>query len=262
MKTLAIAMFPLVVMSVARLAMAAPESPQPNIGIDEKLGQTVPLDTMLVDEDGDRVSLRSLVDKPTLLTLNYFRCAGICTPLLNGVAYMLKTTHQVPGKDFQVITVSFDPRDTAEVAGRKKENYIKQLAPGFPPTAWRFLTGDPMSTKRLADAVGFKFAKRDEDYVHPTAIIVLSPAGMVTRYLYGLSFLPADVAMAVNEATHERTGPTIARLLRICYSYDPSGHRYSLDATRLSAVLTITLAIAFGVAIAVSRRTRRRSSPD
>ncbi len=244
----------------ARLALAVtPTANPPDLGIDEKLGQTVPLDLKLVDEQGDRVSLRELIDKPTLLTLNYFRCTGLCTPLLNGVAEMLQKTDQLPGKDFQVLTVSFDPRDNAELAAEKKKNYTKQLGPAFPQSAWRFLTGDPISTKRLADAVGFKFAKHGEDYVHPGAIMVLSPTGMVARYLYGITFLPFDVKMAVTEAAQGRTGPTIARLLRFCYSYDPSGHRYSLNVTRVAAAFTLMLAAGFGIAVAVKRKKHPKS---
>jgi protein SCO1/2 len=241
------------------VAKTAAADTQPDIGVDEKLGQTIPLDIKLVDEQGDRVALRDLIDKPTLLTLNYFRCAGLCTPLLNGVAEMLQRTDMVPGKEFQVLTVSFDPRDTAEVAGRKKDNYTKQQRPGFPAHAWRFLTGDPISTKRLADAVGFRFAKHGDDYVHPAAIMVLSPTGVVSRYLYGTSYLPADVKMAVSEAAQGKTGPTIARLLRICYSYDPSGHTYSLNVTRLAAAVTILLAIGFALAVTITRRRQRKS---
>ena len=239
----------------------APSEPALDVGVDEKLGQTVPLDIQLVDEQGDRVGLRGLIDKPTLLTLNYFRCFGLCTPLLNGVAEMLQRIDQVPGKDFQVLTVSFDPRDDAELAGHKKQNYVKQLGPAFPPTAWRFLTGDPVSTKRLADAVGFKFAKSGEDYVHPGAIMVLSPTGMVTRYLYGVTFLPFDVKMAVTEAAQGRTGPTIARLLNFCFNYDPSGRRYSLAITRVAAAFTIMLAVGFGGVVGVTRKRHRKLHP-
>jgi len=214
---------------------------------------------VLVDEEGERVALRSLLDKPTILTLNYFRCTGLCTPLLNGVAEMLQRTDQVPGKDFQVVTVSFDPRDDAELAGHKKENYLKQLGPAFNKNGWRFLTGDPISTKRLADSVGFRFAKRGDDYVHAGAIMVLSAEGKVTRYLYGVTFLPFDVKMAVAEASQGRTGPTIARFLKFCYSYDPAGRRYFLDITRVSAAFTILLAAGFGIALFVTRKKRRKS---
>ena len=242
------------------LARAEAANPTLDVGVDEKLGQSVPLDLMLVDEQGDRVSLRDLLDRPVLLTLNYFRCAGLCTPLLNGVTEMLQHTDQVPGKDFKVLTVSFDPRDNAELADLKKQNYIKQLGPAFPPSAWRFLTGDPVTTKRLADAVGFRFAKRGDDYVHAGVVMVLSPKGSITRYLYGVTFLPFDVKMAVTEASQGRTGPTIARFLKFCYSYDPAGRRYFLDITRLSALFTVALAAAFGIAVAVHRKRRAKSS--
>jgi protein SCO1/2 len=247
----------------AAVAETANEPPPSDIGVDEKLGQSVPLDLMLIDEEGNRVSLGSLIDKPSILTLNYFRCTGLCTPLLNGVAEMLQKIDIPAGKDFQVLTVSFDPRDDAELAQHKKENYIKQLGPAFPKTAWRFLTGDPVSTKRLADAVGFRFAKRGEDYVHPGAIMVLSPEGKVSRYLYGVTFLPFDVKMAVTEAAQGRTGPTVARLLRFCFSYDPAGRRYSLNITRLAAAFTVLLAVGFAVAVTVTRKRRTKSAkPD
>ena len=244
----------------ARLALAeTPAEPPLDVGVDERLGQSVPLDLMLVDEQGERVSLRSLLDKPTLLTLNYYRCSGLCTPLLNGIAELLSRTDQVPGKDFQVLTVSFDPRDNAELASLKKENYLKQLKPGFSPSAWRFMTGDPESTKSLADSVGFRFAKRGDDYVHAGAVMVLSPTGQVTRYLYGVTFLPFDVKMAVTEAAQGRTGPTIARFLRFCYSYDPAGRRYFLDITRVAAAFTVVLAVGFGIAVAAKRKQRPKS---
>jgi protein SCO1/2 len=247
-------------LSSGAVRAGTPSEPPLDVGIDEKLGQMVPLDTMLVDEEGNRVALRALLDKPTILTLNFFRCTGLCTPLLNGVAEMLRKTDQVPGKDFQVLTVSFDPRDDAELAALKKQNYLKQLGPAFPPSAWRFLTGDPVSTKRLADSVGFRFAKQDDSYVHAGAIMVLAADGKVTRYLYGVTFLPFDVKMAVAEANAGRVGPTIARFLRFCYSYDPAGRRYFLDITRLAALFTIVLAVGFGVALALTRK--RRPKPD
>jgi protein SCO1/2 len=250
-----------VALALPRIAQAeTPREAPLDVGVDEKLGQTVPLDLELVNEEGERVPLRKLLDKPTLLTLNYFRCTGLCTPLLSGVAEMLGKSDQAPGRDFQVLSVSFDPRDTAEMAGLKKQNYVKQLGPAFPPDAWRFLTGDPITTKRLADSVGFRFAKHGEDYVHAGAVMVLSPTGKVTRYLYGVTFLPFDVKMAVAEAQQDRTGPTIARFLKFCYSYDPSGRRYFVDITRLAAAFTIVLALGFGIVVAANRK--KHSKPD
>jgi protein SCO1 len=246
---------------VASPALAeAPPPPAPDIGIDEKLGQTVPLDTTLVDEQGDRVSLGKLIDKPTILTLNYFRCTGLCSPLLNGVADMLKQLDQRPGKDFQVLTVSFDPRDDAELAQHKRENYTKQLGPGFPAGAWRFLTGNPGSTRRLADSVGFKFVKVREDYVHPGAIMILSPSGKVTRYMYGVNFLPFDVKLALVEAAEGRTGPTINRILALCYSYDPVGRTYFFNITRVTGAFTVALAAVLVIVLGIRGRRQKAVS--
>ncbi len=219
------------------------------VGLDEKLGQTIPLDLVLRDETGKSVALRDLIDKPTILTLNYFRCAGICSVLLNGVARVINLTEAVPGKDFQVVTVSFDDRDTFDIAARKRLNYLSQLTRPFPPTAWRFLTGEAKSTKALADAVGFKYKRVGEDFAHPAAIDFLSPQGKVTRYMFGTTYLPADLQMAVQEAARGESRPTVNKWLRFCYSYDPQGRGYVLNITRLAAFTIISAAAAFALAL-------------
>jgi protein SCO1/2 len=250
----------LVLLAGVRGAGAEPPAPPPvapNVGVDEKLGQTVPASIHLVDEDGNRVELGKLVDKPTLLTLNFFRCTGLCTPLLNGLADAMKRLDRRPGTDYQVITISFDPRDDADLARAKKQNYVRQLGPGFPPGAWRFLTGDPGATRRVADAVGFRFAPVGDQYVHPGVIMVLSPTLKVTRYLYGVTFLPFDLKMALLEAAEGRPGPTINKFLAFCYSYDPSGRTYFFNITRVTAAFTLLLAAVF-VAILVVRGRRHR----
>lgn len=239
-----------------------PSEPPLDVGIEEKLGKTIPLDIMLLDEEGRRVSLRQLIDKPTLLTLNYYRCVGLCTPQLNGVAEMISRSDMTPGKDFQVLTVSFDPRDNPEIAGLKKQNYVKRFGPQFPSTAWRFLTGDPGATKQLADSVGFKFAKQGEDYVHAGAVMVLSPTGIITRYLNGVTYLPLDVKMAVREAEQGRIGPTISKILKFCFSYDPAGRKYSLNVTRVAALLTLVLAFGFVVFVAIDRKRAKRRTKE
>jgi protein SCO1/2 len=242
------------VLSALCIALAARAEPTPDIGIDEKLGRTIARDTTLVDERGDRVVIGELIDKPTILTLNYFRCPGLCSPLLHGVAEVVGKLELRPGVDYQVLTVSFDPRDDAELAAAKKDSYLSEMGGAFPPQAWRFLTGDPASTRRLADSVGFKFAKVDLDYVHPAAIIVLSPKGRVARYLYGISYLPFDLRMALLEAAEGRAGPTINRLLMLCFAYDPQGRTYSVAVTRLAGVLMLLVALGFGAVLIVRRR--------
>jgi protein SCO1/2 len=226
------------------------------VGIDEKLGQTLPLDLMLRDEDGKGVSLRSLVDKPTLLTLNYFRCVGICTPQLNAITEVANKTDAVPGRDFQILTVSFDDRDTPEIAAQKRANYLAEIKRPFPPSAWRFLTGDAATTKRLADAVGFHFKRMGEDFIHPAAIIFISPKGAVTRYMYGVTYLPADVQMAALEAARNEARPTIAKFLSVCFGYDPQGRRLVLITTSAVATGTVLAAVVF--VLVISRKGRKR----
>ena len=227
----------------------------PAVGIDEKLGSTIALDLTLRDEANQPVTLRRLIDKPTLLTLNYFRCSNICTPQLNGLVAALNQTQAEPGKAFQVITVSFDERDTPEIAAQKRINYLRTLTRPFPPEAWRFLTGDAAVTRALADSVGFRFKQQGKDFSHPASIMVLSPKGELTRYLYGVSFLPADLQMAVAEAERGQARPTIPKWLSICYSVDPEGRRQAFSITRLAAILTLLGAGTF-VAVLLFRGRR------
>ena len=215
------------------------------VGIDEKLGSLIALDLPLRDEWNQPITLRSLIDKPTILTLNYFRCANICTPQLNGLVAALNQLQVEPGKAFQVITVSFDDRDTPDIAAQKRLNYLHSLTRPFPAEAWRFLTGDAQVTRALADSVGFRFKKQGNDFIHPASIMFLSPKGEVTRYMYGVSFLPADLQMAVGEAARGEARPTISKWLSICYSFDPEGRKYVFSLTRVAAILTMLGAATF-----------------
>jgi protein SCO1 len=221
--------------------------------INEKLGSSAALDVALKDEFGNPVLLRRLVDKPTILTLNYFRCVGICTPLLNGLASALNRVELRPGQDFEVITVSFDPRDTPEIARQKQVNYLEEMRRQFPPQAWRFLTGEAQTTRRLADSVGFQFRAEGDQYVHPGAIMILTPKGVVSRYIYGTSFLPADVQIALQDASGGNVRPTISRIAAVCYTYDPASRGYVFSITRVVGSATLLLAGVF-VAYPVFRR--------
>lgn len=236
----------------------APAVSLAEVGVDEKLGQTVPLDLVLRDEDGRDITLRSLITKPTALTLNYFQCAGICTPQLMAVVDVADRTGARPGTDFQILTVSFDERDTPAVAAEKRRSYLREITRPFPPEAWRFLTGDAAATRRLADAVGFKFMRAGEDFVHAAVLIMLSPKGEVTRYMYGDTYLPADLEMAVQEAARGEARPTINKFLRICFSYDPAGRRYVLNITSVAAIVTLLAASVF--VIVLVRGGRRRNA--
>ncbi len=240
--------------ALAGTALVASASDE--VGIEEQLGSILPANVQLNDETGQKVSLKALVDKATVLTLNYFRCGGICTPQLNNLVQTLNQIDLEPGKDFQVITVSFDSADTFEIAASKRTNYLRLLKRPFPPGAWRFLTGDEGSTKAVADAVGFRFKKQGDSFIHPGALIVLSPEGKVTRYMYGITYLPSDLKMAIGEAASGLVRPTISKALSFCYSYDPAGRRYVLNVTRIAGTVTLLLAAAFAVSVLLLGRNR------
>ena len=248
-----------VLWGAARGAVAQVGTPN-EVGINEKLGQQVSLDAVLRDESGNNITLRQLTGKPTILTLNYFRCSGICTPLLNALADALNQMKLEPGRDFQVITVSFDPTDTPEVAAQKRVNYLQEMNRPFPPASWRFLTGTAQATKQVCDSVGFQYRAVDYGYLHPGVIMVLTPQGKVSRYLYGITFLPADLEMAVQEAAGGKTRPSISKVLAFCYNFDPSSRRYVLSVTRVAGTAILIMAAGFVVYLVRGRSTSRREA--
>ena len=211
----------------------------------ERLGEHVPLDLDLLDEDGKKVPLRQVVDRPTILALVYYRCAGICTPLLVSLTRTLNALPLEPGKDFNVVTVSFDPLDTPLIAKEKRLNYLRQMQRPFPPSAWRFLTGPQDATKALADSVGFGFVKKDDDYIHPAALMILAPDGKLTRYMYGTTFVPADMQLALVEASKGIVRPTVSKFLGFCYTFDPESRTQVFRLNRVFGALTLTAAAAF-----------------
>jgi protein SCO1 len=230
---------------------------RPKIGIEEKLGQTLPLEQELYDETGHLVTLKSLVNKPTIFTFVYFRCPGICTPLLNELTKVIDKTDLVLGKDYQVITISFDHRETPDIAAGKKDNYLNLLKKQVDPNGWRFLTGDSLTIQRVTDGAGFYFTRSGNDFVHAGALIVVSPEGKITRYINGIQYLPFDVKMAVYEASTGKVGPTIAKILTFCYSYNPNGHTYSLNFMRISFVVTLSLVGVFVLVFIVRPRKKQ-----
>ena len=228
------------------------------IEFDEHLGEFVPGDIVLIDQDGNEVLFADLVDKPTLLSMVYFECPGICTPLLNEVADILGKSRLDPEKQpFQLISVSFEPKDTSEMAKSKAASYLKLVGRPLPPETWRFYTADQENIDKLTGALGFKYKRAGKEYTHPGGISILSPERKIVRYLYGLSFLPFDFEMGVYEASTGTVRPTTARLLQFCFSYDPEGRTYVFNLARVVAVVMLT-SVAFFIAFLIySTRTRR-----
>jgi len=216
------------------------------VGIDEQLGKNLPGQVAFADEQGNPVTLQALFGKPTILALVYYECPGICTPLLNNLTETLDRLDLTPGADYQVVTISFDPKDTPTIAAKKRANYFKQFHKPFPPEAWRFLTGDQAAIDAITDAVGFRYKKVGNDFNHPGVIIVLSPDGRVMRYLAGVQFMPFDIKMAVIEASKGKPMPTVNRVLAFCFSYDPDGRRYVFSTLKVAGVVTLTMIACFG----------------
>lgn len=237
------------------------EESSPPVGIDEHLGGQLPLDAVFRDETGQTTTLGQVIDgRPTVMALVYFDCPGICTPLLNGMVDVLNDPKfaMKPGADFQVVTVSFNPKDTPHLAAKKRDTYVGQMTRPFPKSAWRFLTGTQDNIDKLVKALGFKYKKSGDTFVHSGSIYAISPKGKIARYLYGVDYLPFDLEMALTEASQGKTGPTINKLLRYCFSYDPAGRRYTLAVTRLAGAGTLIGAMILMTVLTVSGRKRTK----
>lgn len=232
------------------------DSKDPEIGVVEHLGDTIPLDLVFNNEKGENVSLREIINKPTILTLVYFDCPGLCSPILDGVSEVIEKMDLELGKDYQVLTISFNTQDTPERAVEKKQNFLRKHSSEH-ASNWIYLTGDSANIARIVDAVGFKYKKAGNDWIHAAVITILSPNGLITRYLYGTSFLPFDVKMAIVEAQKGIPRPTINRLLEFCYNYDPSGRRYVLDVTKVSATIILFIALIILLTMMFKRRAKK-----
>ena len=207
------------------------------VGIDEKLGDYLPKDAQFVNSLGDTVLLGELLKKPTLLSMVYYECPGICAPLLAELGWLLGKVELRPVEDFQIITISIEHTETHEIAHRWKQNYFDGMKKKEDPNAWTFLTGDSINIHKVTNALGFYFKKEGKLITHPGAIMAISPEGKISRYLLGTQFNPFDVKMALLDAESGKTNPTVAKVLKFCFSYDPDGRKYSLNVTRISGVL-------------------------
>lgn len=217
----------------------------PGPGIQEKLGETLPLDLLLTDDTGRKVRLQDLITKPTILNFVYYQCSHTCPALLSGLSEVLARVEPAPGRDFTVLTISFDETDTPELAAQKKTDYHKAAGRAFPEGSWPFLTADKETITKITRAAGFGFRRSPNGFAHPVALIVVSPKGRITRYLYGIKFLPMDLTLALTEAAQGLAVPTVNKLLLYCYSYDPEGRRYVFNILKLTGAATIFFIIIF-----------------
>jgi protein SCO1/2 len=253
----------------------APDAVVKNVGVDQNLDAVVSPDLTFTDESGKTVRLGDYMGKrPLILSLVYYECPGLCTMTLNGVARSLRPLDFSPGKEFDVLTVSFNPNDTPQLAAAKKRNYVNEyLAPGAAVSharadaeaGWHFLTGDKANIDKLCQTVGFRYTydEKSKQYAHASCIMVLTPQGHVSRYFYGLEYSTKDIKLGLMEAAAERIGTISDAIVLFCYQYDPAAAKYSLailKVVRVAGVLTV--ATIASLVFFLVRRERGGLSPE
>ena len=207
-----------------------------SIGIDEHLGDIIPLDLQFYDAQNQKVILSDLFQekKPIVLNLVYFSCPRVCNYATDGVVDVINRLSSLNlGSDYKILTVSFNSEDNFEQASSKVARYYKLLDERhFPKGNWHFLTGSPESIAKLTESVGFKFKKEGQEFAHPSSLIIITPDGKISRYLNGIQHEPRDLKMALLEATNGEIGTSkiINRALLFCYQFDPVGKKYALQA--------------------------------
>ena len=228
------------------------------IGVDEKLSDTIPFNIKFINENDDTITLGTLIDKPTVFSFVYFDCPGLCSPLQKGISELVDNSDLELGKDYQIITISFNYKDNPEKAKQKKKNFAINISKEK-SKYWYYLTGDSTSISDILTATGYKIKVTGLDFAHPSAIIIVSPKGKITRYLYGLTFLPFDFKMAVIESQQGLARPSISRVLEFCFAYDPEGKKYTLEVTKISATIIIFFALVLFIFLIISSRRRRKN---
>ncbi len=246
----------------------APQPSAQDVGIDQRLDEQIPLDLTFRDEQGETVALREFFgDKPLVLSLVYFDCPAQCNIILEGMVKAFSNIDFDLGGEYNALTVSFDPSDTAEVANARRVMYTEMYGRDGARDSWRFLTGDQESIDALADAVGFRYVYDEniDEFAHSSGIMVVTPDGRLSRYFYGLEYSPRDLRFALMEASAGRIGSIVDELLLLCYTYDPTTGQYGMvimNLVRFGALATVLVVGGFvGLMLLRERRAPRSASP-
>ncbi len=248
---LLVSLSPCLLVSLSGYSMAQDSVPRPEVGIEQRLNESVPLDLVFRDETGKSATLREYFqDRPVVLVLAYYRCPRLCSMVLTGLTDGLRRIDYDIGKEFTVVTVSFDPREQPELAAAKKAAYLDHYGRPGAAAGWHFLTGDQEPIRRLADAVGFhySFDEKTGQYAHASGIMILTADGRITRYLLGIDYSPRDLRFALEDASAGKIGSPVVRPLRLlCFGDDPATGGYALMSMRIlrlvSAVTVLVLAV-------------------
>jgi protein SCO1 len=231
------------------------------VGIDQNLNAQIPLELKFRDETGQVVRLGQYFrDKPVVLALVYYECPGLCDLVLNGLSHTMEQISLNVGSDYQVVTVSFNPKETWQLATAKKANYIEKYQRPGAKEGWHFLTGDQAAIKSLTDTVGFhyNYDPISKQFAHASAIMVLTPEGKIARYFYGIEYKPRDFRLGLVEASANKIGSPADQVLLFCYHYDPTTGKYGMAITQVTRALgTATVLLLGGFVFIMLRRERR-----
>jgi protein SCO1 len=235
------------------------------IGFDQNIDQQLPLDARFVDQDGQEVTLGSYYgEKPVLLAFVYYTCPMLCTQVLNAMTATISTLSLEAGKDFDLVLVSIDPRETPAQAAAKRTEYLHRYKRAGAEAGWHFLTGTEPEIKRVAKAAGFRYAwdEQTQQYAHPAGIIVTTSDGRLARYLFGIEYGPRDLKLALVDASQGKVGTFADQLLLFCYHYDPMTGRYGLYVMRTLRIAGVATVLSLGTFIVVMlRRERSQQKP-
>lgn len=251
---------------MTRSIMSPPANVRPpglkNVGIQQNLNQQVPADLVFTDDLGRKVRLGNYYGKkPLILNLVYFTCPMLCGEELSGLESALRVLKFDVGKEFDVITVSFDPKDTPEAAAQKKEQILRRYKRPGAEQGWHFLVGQQDSIDAIAKAVGFQYEydAKTEQFAHTTAIMVLTPEGKISQYYYGIDYPPKDLRLGLVEASQNKIGNVVDELLLYCYHYDPEKGKYSATVLRVLRVMGVATMLCLGTFLFVMIRRGPRA---
>lgn len=243
------------------LLVASPDQDSIKVGIDEHLGEYIDTEIKVVNSTGDTIQIKDILNKPTVLSLVYYNCPGICNVLLSGLRDVVERADIEPGVDYNILSLSFNHEEDYVLARNKKQNYIAGMKREINKDAWYWVVSDSVSIRKLTDAIGFKFKEdnfRDGqlDFLHAGALVFISPEGKITRYLNGTEFLPFDLKMAAIESAEGREQPTINKVLALCFKYDPEGRGYVLNVTRIFGIIITIGVIALVLVLTLSKKKK------
>jgi protein SCO1 len=258
--------FPFTSNLLAQIIQPGPPAELKGVEVTEHLGEKIPLDLAFTNDAGEKVALGEYfkTGRPVVLVLAYYSCPMLCTLVLNGVADAIHGLDWTPGKEFQVLTVSIDSSETVELASAKRQNLLAVVDKPGTDAGWRFFVGDGSQIRALADTVGFHYYydKKLKQFAHPAVVMVLSPDGKISRYLYGVEFKKQDLKLALLEASEGKIGTTLDRIILFCYHYNPEAKGYVLFATNLMKIGGILTVIIMAIFFFVLWRREFKRPPD